>query len=204
MKFLIGKKIEMSQAFRKDGTVVPVTLLRVNPCVVAQLKTMEKDGYTAVQIGCGGERKKMTKSQSGHLRGLANFARLQEFRVGEDDLKKYNRGDKIEVSIFEPGEKITICGISKGRGFAGVVKRHGFHGHPTTHGTKDAVRMPGSIGAGGVQRVLKGMRMAGRMGCDRVTVKNIEVIEINKEKGTIALKGAIPGPRNGVVELYKV
>jgi large subunit ribosomal protein L3 len=202
MKFIVGKKIEMTQKFREDGTVVPVTLVKVDSCVVSQIKTMEKDGYTAVQIGCG-EKKKETKSVSGHLKGLPIFSHIEEFRVGEEDLKKYNRGDKIEVSIFEPGEKITICGISKGRGFQGVVKRHGFHGHPTTHGTKDAVRMPGSIGAGGVQRVLKGMKMCGRMGCDRVTVKNIEVIEINKEKKIISLKGAVPGPRNGLVILTK-
>lgn len=192
----------MTQKFRKDGTVVPVTLVKVTPCVVSQIKTMEKDGYTAVQIGCG-EKKKETKSVSGHLKGLALFSHLEEFRLDEEDLKKYNRGDKIEVSVFEPGEKIMVCGTSKGKGFQGVVKRHGFHGHPTSHGTKDSVRMPGSIGAGGVQRVLKGMRMCGRMGCDRVTVKNIEVVEINKEKGMIALKGAVPGPRNGLIILTK-
>jgi len=202
MKFIVGKKIEMTQKFRKDGTVVPVTLVKVDPCVVSQVKTIEKDGYTAVQIGSG-EKKKITKSIGGHLKGLVNFSNLQEFRVSDEDLKKYNRGDKIEVSIFEPGEKITVCGVSKGKGFQGVVKRHGFHGHPTTHGTKDAVRMPGSIGAGGVQRVLKGLRMGGRMGCDRVSVKNIEVIEIDNGRGVIALKGAVPGPRNGLIILTK-
>lgn len=202
MKFIVGKKIEMTQKFKADGTVVPVTLVKVEPCTVSQVKTMEKDGYTAVQIGCG-EKKKETKSVSGHLKGLTLFSHLEEFRLSEEDLKKYNRGDKIEVSIFEPGEKIVICGVSKGLGFQGVVKRHHFHGHPTTHGTKDAVRMPGSIGAGGVQRVLKGLRMCGRMGHDRVTVKNIEVVEINKEEGIIALKGAVPGPRNGLIILTK-
>lgn len=196
MKFILAKKIEMSQIFRPDGTVVPVTLLQAGPCVVTQVKSDERDGYTAVQLGFV-KTKTSTKPKTGHLKGLPNLHVLREFRVDESgDLK---RGDTVEATQFVAGDHIDVTGISKGKGFQGVVKRHGFHGSPASHGHKDQLRMPGSIGAGGVQRVLKGQRMAGRMGNAFVTVKNLEVVDV--ANGMIAVKGAVPGARNTVLEL---
>lgn len=202
MKFLLGKKLEMTQKFKEDGTVVPVTLVKIDSCVVTQIKTAIKDGYNSVQIGCG-EKKKMGKSLKGHLNELPNLRFLKEFRLDENEVNKFNRGDKIEVDTFETGEKVSVTGTSKGRGFQGVVKRHGFSGGPASHGHKDQLRMPGSIGDGGSGRVYKGKKMGGRMGGDRVTIKNIEVVEVNKKDGLIALKGAIPGARNGLILIYR-
>lgn len=194
MKFIIAKKIEMSQRFRDDGTVVPVTLVEARPCVVTEVKTDEKDGYVAVQVGYG-TTKKVGKPQT-WLKELGSPKTLKEFRVDSTDLK---RGDKIDCSEFAVGDVIEVTGISKGKGFQGVVKRHHFHGHPRTHGTKDSERMPGAIGSGGNQRVFKGLRMGGHMGLDRVTVKNLEVINIDKEKNILAIKGAVPGGRGAVL-----
>ncbi|MBU1032397.1 MAG: 50S ribosomal protein L3 [Patescibacteria group bacterium] len=196
MKFILGKKLEMSQVFRPDGTVVPVTLVKAGPCVVTQIKDEKKDGYKAVQIGyltC----KKLAKPIAGHLKDLDKLRELREFRV--DDISAFKRGDTFEASSFEVGDVIHVTGTSKGKGFQGVVKRHGFHGSPASHGHKDQLRMPGSIGCTGAQRVFPGRRMAGRMGGDQVTVKNLEVIEVND--GVIAIKGALPGARNSIVEL---
>ena len=191
MKFIIAKKLEMSQRFKENGAVVPVTLLEVSDCVVTQLRTKEKDGYEAVQIGCG-EDKRATMPEKGHTKGLGKaFAILKEFRLdGPTDLKV---GDVVSPSQFVPGEFVGVTGTSKGKGFQGVVKRHHFRGGPKTHGHKDNLRMPGSIGSGGMQRVFKGLRMGGRMGGDEVTVKNLEVIEVDAAKGVIAVKGAVPG-----------
>jgi len=197
MKFIIAKKLEMSQRFRADGTVVPVTLLQADACKVTQVKTEEKDGYTAVQVGCGRE-KNPTKALAGHLKAVGeNFKTLREFRV--DDAKDLAVGGAIDASQFKPGEFVEVSGVSKGKGFQGVVKRHHFRGGPRTHGHKDNLRMPGSIGSGGMQRVFKGTRMGGHMGVDRVTVKNLEVIEVDAEKGILAVKGAVPGARGAVV-----
>lgn len=197
MKQIIAKKLDMTQIFREDGTVVPVTLLQAGPCVVTQIRTMEKDGYNAVQLGFG-EYKKAPKPQQGHLKASgANSRTLKEFRTeGETDLKV---GDAVEVSQFSPGEFVHISGVSKGKGFQGVVKRHGFAGSLATHGHKDQHRMPGSIGSGGIGRVFKGVRMGGRMGGDNVTVKNLEVMEVDAAKGVMAVKGAVPGARGSVV-----
>jgi large subunit ribosomal protein L3 len=195
MKFIIAKKIEMTQKFREDGTVVPVTLVEAGPCTVVQVKTDASDGYGAVQVGFG-VAKKNNKAKAGHLKDLERAKVLKEFRAENTSLK---RGDKIDVSIFSVGDAVEVTGISKGKGFQGVVKRHHFHGHPTTHGTKDAVRMPGSIGSGGNQRVFKGLRMAGRMGSDQVTIKNLEIISVDKEKNILALKGAVPGGRGAIL-----
>lgn len=197
MKQIIAKKLDMSQIFREDGTVVPVTLLQAGPCVVTQVRTAEKDGYDAVQLGFG-EGKKQAKPQQGHLKASGAKSRvLKEFRTeGATDLKV---GDAIEVSQFSPGEFVHISGVSKGKGFQGVVKRHGFKGSPATHGHKDQHRMPGSIGSGGVARVFKGTRMGGRMGGENVTVKNLEVVQVDAAKGTMAVKGAVPGARGSVV-----
>ncbi len=200
MKFILAKKLEMSQVFRPNGTVVPVTLVQAGPCVVTQIKDKEKDGYTAVQLGFLPGRNH-TKSEAGHLKDLPQMTELREFRV--EDPSTLKRGDMVEAALFEAGDKIEVTGTSKGKGFQGVVKRHHFHGHPSSHGHKDQLRMPGSIGAGGVQRVFKGLRMAGRMGGDTVTVKNLEVVEI-RDGGVLAVKGAVPGPRNAVLEIRTV
>lgn len=196
MKFILGRKLQMSQIYRPDGTVVPVTLVEAGPCVVTQVKTPEVDGYCSVQIGFD-PRKKLNQPQKNHLKDLPLFGVLREFPV--DGKAEYNRGDEIAASVFTPGEAISVSGISKGRGFQGVVKRHGFHGQKTTHGHKDQERAPGSIGAGGIQRVFKGMKMAGHMGQDRVTVKNLEVVEVRGH--VLAIKGAVPGARNSVIEI---
>jgi large subunit ribosomal protein L3 len=196
MKFILGKKIEMTQRFKEDGTVIPVTLLTAGPCKITQVKTKTKDGHDAVQIGFDSV-KKIKKPQSGHLKDLENFRHLREIRVEKPE--EYKRGQEIVASVFVPGDKVKVIGTSKGKGFAGVVKRHGFHGHPPTHGHKDAERMPGSIGAGGVQRVFKGMRMAGRMGGERITVKNLVVVEVDTKNNLLVLKGAVPGARGALV-----
>jgi large subunit ribosomal protein L3 len=197
MKFILAKKIEMSQVFRPDGTVIPVTLVQAGPCVVTQVKTDETDGYTAIQLGFL-PGKKLAKPQAGHLKDLEPKAVLHEFRLTEPGELK--RGDAVEASVFAAGDKIQVVGISKGKGFQGVVKRHHFHGHPASHGHKDQQRMPGSIGAGGVQHVMKGRRMAGRMGNEQVTVKNLEIVEV-RDNGILAVKGAVPGARNSVIEI---
>lgn len=196
MKFILGKKVEMSQRFRSNGVVVPVTLVKVPKNVVTQIRTKEKDGYVAVQVGAV-EGKNLSKAERGHLKDLASVRHLQEFRVDAADAWK--RGDELLVTQFVPGDSVTVIGTSKGKGFQGVVKRHHFHGHPKSHGHKDQLRMPGSIGAGGVQHVRKGTRMAGRMGDERVTVKNLEVVSVDGEKGLLELKGAVPGARNGLL-----
>lgn len=195
MKFIIGRKLEMTQVFRDDGVVVPVTLVKAMPCVVTQVKEEAKDGYTAVQIGCG-ESRRLNKPEAGHLKGLPMAETLREFRPAATDLK---RGDKIEVSIFVPGDRVDIVGTSKGRGFQGVVKRHGFHGAPASHGHKDQLRMPGSITSRRQGPVAKGKRMAGHMGAERVTVKNLEVVSVDSDKKILGIKGAIPGARGSLV-----
>jgi large subunit ribosomal protein L3 len=197
MKFILAKKLEMSQVFRPDGTVVPVTLVQAGPCVVTQVKTPETDGYTSVQLGFAPTRK-LAKPQAGHLKDLPTMSALREFRLeAATDLK---RGDSVEASTFTVGDTIHVTGTSKGRGFQGVVKRHGFSGGPASHGHKDQARMPGSIGPGGVQHVLKGRRMAGRMGDEQVTVQNLEVIEV-RDGGILAVKGAVPGARHSLLKI---
>lgn len=197
MKFIIGTKLEMSQVFAQDGSVVPVTLIQAGPCHVTQVKTLEKDGYHAVQLGFG-KAKRLSKPKQGHLKDLPAVAHMSEFRLSEASAA--NRGDVIEASTFAVNDRIHVRGLSKGRGFQGVVKRHGFAGSPATHGHKDQLRMPGSNGAGGMQHVIKGRRMAGHMGNDYVTVKNLTVIEV-REGGILAVKGAVPGARNTIVEI---
>jgi large subunit ribosomal protein L3 len=197
MKFIIGRKREMTQVFKEDGTVVPVTLIETGTNVVTDLKTTERNGYTAVQLGFGSRSaKNVAKPQREQWKDLGIFEDIKEFRV--DELGEFEVGKKIEPTIFETGEKVHVTGTSKGKGFQGVVKRHGFHGQMATHGTKDQLRMPGSIGATGPQRVFKGMRMPGRMGGDKVTVQNLEIVEVRDGK-TLAVKGAVPGARNGIV-----
>jgi large subunit ribosomal protein L3 len=195
MTFIIGRKIEMSQEFKADGTVVPVTLVSVEPNVVTQVRTQEKDGYTAVQLGTN-VRRALVKPEAGHVKDLPSVGDLREFRVESTDLK---RGDTVSASAFTIGMKVDVVGTSKGQGFQGVVKRHHFAGGRTTHGQKDQVRMPGSIASQRQGPVSKGQRMAGHMGDERVTVKNLEIVSVDAEKNLLAVKGAVPGARNGLL-----
>lgn len=208
MKFILAKKVNMTQIFGEDGMVQPVTVLSVEGMVVSQIKTKEKDGYSAVQIGSGSRHKKnVSKPQIGHLKDLnsaddkASSATLKEFRMA--DTSALNKGDKISIDTFVVGDKVNVSAISKGKGFQGVVKRHGFHGGPRSHGQKHSEREPGSIGGGGRKggKVIKGMRMAGRMGNDRITVKNLKVIGIDAENNQMLVSGAIPGRRGTLVEI---
>lgn len=190
MKFIIGRKLQMTQAFHTDGSVVPVTLVRALPCTVSQVKTVDRDGYIAVQIGGEVTTKHLNKSEAGHLEDLPQASVLREFRVGETDMK---RGDEIRVDAFTVGDRVNVVGTSKGRGFQGVVKRHGFHGSPASHGHKDQLRMPGSIGSKRQGPVAPGKRMAGHMGAARVTVQNLEIVSVDQATHTLAVKGALPG-----------
>jgi large subunit ribosomal protein L3 len=203
MKFLLGKKLKMIQMFAADGSVVPVTLLEALPCTVVQIKTEAKDGYNAVQIG-GGLKKHVTKPIAGHVKGLALFARLREYRAKEkEDLSGFKRGDILDVGIFKEGDKVTIVGTTKGKGFQGGVKRHGFHGGPASHGQKHSHREVGSIGGGGRAggRVVKGKRMPGRMGSDRKTLNRVKIVAVDKENHIIAVSGAVPGHSGSRIEI---
>lgn len=196
MKFIIGEKQEMTQIW-KDEQYIAVTKVKVEPCVVTQTKKKEKDAYEAVQLGFGRRKEKnINKPQIGHFKGLGSFKKIREFRVAE---AKLERGDRLDVASFEAGDKIQVKSVSKGKGFQGVVKRHGFAGQIKTHGNKDQHRMPGSIGATGPAHVFKGTRMGGRMGGDKVTVKNLEIIEIDFDNNIFFIKGAVPGHRNSLV-----
>ncbi|MCH7492867.1 50S ribosomal protein L3 [Patescibacteria group bacterium] len=199
MKFILGKKIEMTQRFNDEGRAIPVTAVEAGPCVVTQLKTMEKDGYTAVQIGFQAS-KRINKPQLGHLKGLSNLRRLREFRINDDP--KLKRGDAITAAVFQPGDKVSVIGTSKGKGFQGVVKRHGFAGGKGSHGDKDQLRMPGSIGATDPGRVFKGTRMAGQMGNKQSTVQDLEIIEVDSDNNILYIKGAVPGARHGLLEIF--
>lgn len=208
IKFILAKKVNMTQIFGEDGKVQPATILSVGTATVSQIKTKEKDGYNAVQIGTGVKNgKNISKAVKGHIKGLAGFedgkkgfAVMKEFRTEDSAL---NKGDKIEIDTFAVGDTVTVSGVSKGKGFQGVVKRHGFHGGPRSHGQKHSEREPGSIGGGGRGggKVIKGMRMAGRMGSDRVTVKNLKIVGIDKENNVMLVSGAVPGRRGTLVEI---
>lgn len=195
---ILGKKIGMTRVFREDGSVAPVTVLQVGPCTVTQVKTQTKDNYQAVQLGFE-ETKRLNKPKRGHLKNVdAQFRYLREVPV--DDLGDTQVGHQLEVTMFQPGDRVDVIGISKGRGFAGVVKRHGFRGGPKTHGQSDRHRAPGSIGAGtSPGRVLKGRKMAGHMGNQRVTVQNLEVSVVDTERHLLMVKGGIPGASRGLV-----
>lgn len=198
MRAILGKKIGMSRVYSETGDIIPVTLVEAGPCLVTQIKKEDKDKYNAIQIGYG-KAKKLNKPQKGHLKKISkdtNVKYLQEIRVEEcGDVKE---GQEIKVDIFKTGDKVKITSKSKGKGFAGVIKRHGFHGSPATHGHKHDHRKPGSIGAAFPEHVMKGLKMAGRMGGEKVTL-NSEIIDINSEKNIIVLKGAIPGARENIV-----
>jgi large subunit ribosomal protein L3 len=204
MKFIIGKKIEMTQVWQGEK-VIAVTKVQAGPCPVVQVKTTKtKDGYSAVQLGFDERKEKnVKKPQIGHLKKAGISAKdgktlrhLCEFR---DEVKDLKVGDKVDVSTFEVGDTVKVVGTSKGKGFQGGVRRHHFHGHNKTHGTKDQVRTGGSIGAGGPQHVFKGLRMPGRMGNAQSTVSNLKIVQIDQANNILYISGAVPGARNGVL-----
>ena len=197
----LGKKIGMTQIFREDGRVVPVTVIEAGPCVVTQLKTMETDGYEAVQLGFG-DVKRRNKPLSGHLKNSRLSRYLRE--VTADNTTEFEVGQTIGVDIFEAGEKVDVIGRSKGRGFAGVMKRWGFAGGPRTHGQSDRARAPGSIGGGTTPgKVYKGLKMSGHMGNRRITVKGLEIVEVDAERNLLLVKGGIPGAPNSLVQIRR-
>ncbi|HSE29579.1 MAG TPA: 50S ribosomal protein L3 [Candidatus Saccharimonadales bacterium] len=198
MKALLGTKIGMTQILQEDGVAVPVTIIQAGPCTVTQVKSVEKDGYSAVQIGYG-QGKNLSNATKGHVKAAnANPNHLREVRV--DELPEgVTVGSNLDVTTFEVGEQVDVTGTSKGKGFAGNIKRHNFNAQPRSHGSKAYARRPGSIGSMYPQRVFKGKKMAGRMGGDQVTVKNLEIALIDVERNLIGVKGAIPGPRRGLV-----
>lgn len=202
MKFILGEKDRMTQIFDEDGFVHPVTAILSGPMTVVQVKTKEKDGYNAVQYGYGVRNEKnINKAQKGHLKGATNFRYFREERT--KDAPTVAVGDVIPVSVLEVGETVEVSGTSKGKGFQGVVKRHGFKGGRRSHGQKHSEREPGSIGGGSRLggRVQKGMRMAGRMGQDRVTVKNLKVVSVDAKSGYIYVSGAVPGRKGTLIEI---
>ncbi|MCC6386808.1 MAG: 50S ribosomal protein L3 [Dehalococcoidia bacterium] len=198
---LLGRKLGTLQVFDDRGRLRGATAVLVGPCVVTQLRTPEKDGYTAVQVGFQ-ETRKLNKPEAGHLRasGAGNLRHLAEFRVSSD--AAYSLGDTIKADLFETGEKVDVTATSKGRGFQGGVRRHNFKGGPRTHGQSDRHRAPGSIGSGTTPgRVYKGTRMAGHMGAAQTTVRNLEVLARNDDEGVIFVAGSVPGPRGGLVRV---
>jgi len=198
---IVGRKVGMTQLLTSTGVVVPVTIIEAGPCYVTQVKTPEKDGYVAVQLGFQETRqKRLTKGQLGHLRrnNLPALRVLREFRVKNED--EYKIGEKILADIFVVGEQVDVMGISKGRGFQGGVKRHGFHGGPRTHGQSDRLRAPGASSSGTTPgRVYKGKRMAGHMGNASVTVSNLKVVLVDPERNLLAVRGAVPGMKGGLL-----
>ena len=199
MKFITGRKLNMTQIYSEKGEAIPVTAVVVRGNVVTQVRTKDVDGYEAVQIGEGTRNpNRIAKPQKGHFKDLGSFASVKEFRVDAPAMKV---GDKIELTQFKAGDTVEVSAISKGKGFQGVVKRHGFHGGPRTHGQKHSEREPGSIGGGLRNRVPVGMRMAGRMGSDRITVRNLTVIHVDPADSILYVSGAIPGRRGTLVEI---
>lgn len=203
IKGLMGRKIGMTQIFSEKGEVIPVTVILAGPCVVTQIRTRDRDGYEAVQIGFEQvPARKLTKPEQGHLKGANMLVRhLREFKA--DNATDHRVGDIIRVAdLFQAGQHVDVSGTSKGRGFAGVVKRHGFRGGPRTHGQSDRHRAPGSIGGGTTPgRVWKGQKMAGRMGGKRVTIQSLEVVQVLAERDILLVRGAVPGPNNGLVHI---
>lgn len=214
MKGLLGIKVGMTQVINEDGAATPVTVLQAGPCFVTQIKREESDGYAAVQVGFQEvKEKRLTQGQRGHLgllprgkkhpkrkenQGIPPVRHLREFRTRRVD--EYEVGQQLTVEQFAVGDRVDVSGKTKGRGFAGVVKRHGFRGGPKTHGQSDRHRAPGSIGAtSGMSRVIKGMRMAGRMGNENLTAQNLEVVRVDPERNLIAVKGSVPGAKGSLV-----
>lgn len=202
MKFILGTKQTMVQFFDGKGKAYAATLLSAGPVVVTDVRTPARDGYSAVQVGFGTQKEaRVSKPQRGAWKDLGLFRYVREFRLKESEAEKFARGTTIDAGVFAPGDTIAVAGISKGKGFQGVVKRHGFKGGPRSHGQSHSERAPGSIGATWPQRVLKGKRMAGRMGSDRVMVKNLTVLAVDKDTNTMLVSGAVPGRRGTLVEV---
>ena len=196
---LIGKKIGMTQLFDEKGEVHGVTVVEAGPCTVVQVKSAESDGYAALQLGFGAA-KRVNQPMKGHLKGLGDFRYLREVRV--DDPSQWKTGQKVGAELFEAGDQVDVTGVSKGRGFAGGVRRWGFRGGPRTHGQSDRLRAPGSIGPGNSPgHVVKGLHMAGHMGDARITVRNLRVIESDPAKGILFIEGAVPGGKNGILRI---
>jgi large subunit ribosomal protein L3 len=201
---ILGRKLGMTRLFDATGAATATTIVEAGPCFVTQIKTLDQDGYEAVQLGFEQVRQsKLNSPERGHLKnGIPPVRVLREVPV--TDLEEVTLGDRIDIGMIRQGERVDVVGTSKGKGFAGVVKRHGFRGGPKTHGQSDRWRAPGSIGSGTTPgRVMKGMKMAGHMGDDRVTVQNLEVIRVDTERNLIAIRGAIPGPRGGLIMIKK-
>jgi large subunit ribosomal protein L3 len=203
MKGIIGKKVGMTQVFDEQGNVIPVTVIEAGPCYVTLVRSDERDGYKAIQLGFGeGKPARLTKGQLGHLQknNLPALRYLREFRVWGGDAVDVEEGAEIKVDVFATGELVDVTGTSKGRGFAGTIKRHHFNRQPKTHGQSDRERAPGSIGMCATPgRTFKGMKMSGRMGNDRITIQNLEVAVVDAEKNLLAVKGSIPGAKGGIV-----
>ncbi|MGQ9546008.1 MAG: 50S ribosomal protein L3 [Dehalococcoidia bacterium] len=206
---IIGKKIGMTQLFQENGETVAVTAIQAGPSVVTQVKSRDKDGYNAIQVGLierEVKKSRLNRAEKGHLRDLENVHYLREFRTDPDEIgiSSVKRGDRIDVSFLRQGDLVNVTGLSKGRGFAGVVKRHHFAGGPKTHGQTDRHRAPGSIGSTTFPgRVLKGKRMAGHMGNNRVTVRNLQVVQADSERNLLLVKGAVPGAKGSLLFIEK-
>jgi len=195
-KFLLGKKLGMSQIFDQVGNEIPVTLIEAGPCFITQIKTKDKDGYESIQVGFIKKDKKIKKTEKGK-----EFKHLREFKIQNT---QYKIQDTIDTSIFQEGDLVKVSGISKGKGFAGAVKKEGVHGKNKTHGTKHEERQTGSTGPSRPSRVTKGVKMAGRMGYKRVSVKNVKIAKIDKENNIIAVKGAVPGAKGTLLEISNI
>ena len=203
MKVILGKKVGMTQVFGELGKAIPVTVIEAGPCYVAQVKTLEKDGYEAIQLGFEETKpQRVSSGERGHLERnkLPVLRHLREFRLSKGQMDDVNEGMRVLVDVFEPGDYVDIVGTSKGRGFAGVVKRYGFSGGPKTHGQSDRQRAPGSIGASAYPgRVWKGKRMPGRMGGERISAQNLRVVLVDPERNLLAVSGSVPGSKGGLV-----
>lgn len=200
MKKIIGKKIGMTRIFDKEGKTIPISIVEAGPCIVTQIKTIDTDGYVAIQVGYG-ETKKVNKPVAGHLKKSGvkgGFQRIQEFRMSDEEMNNLKIGDQVNIEGFQSGDEVKVSGFSKGKGFQGTVTRHHFHTGPRTHGSNN-YRQPGSIGATFPQRVIKGRRMAGHMGAENITTSGLSIIDVNKEKKLILIKGAIPGYNGSIV-----
>lgn len=201
MKFILGTKENMTEYFSPEGVVFPVTIINAGPVTVTRIFEKSKDGYNSVQVGFGTQKKeRISQGSAGAMKG-GSYKTLREFRLKPADTTEVKEGDSIDVGVFAEGDTLQVSSISKGKGFQGVVKRHGFHGGPRTHGQKHSEREPGSIGGGLRTHVPKGMRMAGRMGSDRITQKNLKVVLVDKENNIMLIKGAVAGKRGSLVEI---
>jgi large subunit ribosomal protein L3 len=206
MKGIIGKKIGMTQIFDTEGNCIPVTVVKAGPCFVTQIKSLETDQYTAVQLGFDAvPDRKLNKPRKGHLEksGVSSQRTLREFRVSDEEASEISLGQQMDVSMFKPGDFVDISGKSKGRGFTGVMKRHNFHGFRATHGTHECFRHGGSIGCRTPQHTIKGRKMPGRYGGTRVTTQNLPIVQVQEKDHLIFIKGALPGARNSLVYIRK-